>query len=420
EPTATPEVVEAFRRLEQAIWREEQQAPAPAPALSFANARLQALNAEQMKAEERATNWSKAGGGAGTDEGMRQVILELGIHRNEERAAEHEEFIANINRQILAKYEVVLLDRRREEAEEEVKMLTAKVNYLQGLYQEEDHLLGDLFGEAYGNDEEKKIELELDKLRSYRDTLSGGELQWREAAMLVQNSTELLERAVTCWKQINSGTPESRFHLSTEARNCIQEASLNVQSAQALLSGVQFPYCTTREINAVLQALVYIFTDIQITDRYTHAGQCYSNFHQRAQALCKWIQEITNKSLKKDLADVDKKVSETTERLRKLRVSLIRHKMGDYSMEGMSAGIIREADGLRRLTTAERRFNPQQPLRPAFDPHKIPMQQDFNIQGGNFWPNQEFSDMNLNQGRQWNSNQWGNGAGTQIPGQWGQ
>ena len=107
--------------------------------------------------------------------------------------------------QILAQNEVVLLERRREEAEEEVKMLTAKVNYLQGLYQEEDALLGELFGEAYGSEEEKQIELELDKLRSYRDTLSGGELEWREAATLVQSSTELLERAVTCWKQINSG-----------------------------------------------------------------------------------------------------------------------------------------------------------------------------------------------------------------------
>jgi hypothetical protein len=48
-------------------------------------------------------------------------------------------------------------------------------------------------------------------------------------------------------------TSETRFHLCTEARNTIQEAALNVQTAQAMLPGVQFPYCTTREISAVLQ-----------------------------------------------------------------------------------------------------------------------------------------------------------------------
>jgi hypothetical protein len=48
-------------------------------------------------------------------------------------------------------------------------------------------------------------------------------------------------------------TSETRFHLSTEARNTVQEAALNIQTAQAMLPGVQFPYCTTREISSVLQ-----------------------------------------------------------------------------------------------------------------------------------------------------------------------
>ncbi|PSN42759.1 hypothetical protein C0J52_10666 [Blattella germanica] len=217
---ASPEVLEAYLGLEQAIWREENKAPAPGPALSFANARLEALSAVLQAAEERLAAWSRAPTG---DESIRQ-----------------------------------------------------------GLYQEEDALLGDLFGEAYGNEEEKRLELELDKLRSYRDTLSGGKLEWHEAATLVQNATELLERAVTCWKQINSQTPETRIHLCIDARNCIQEAAVCVQSAQALLPGVQFPYCTAREINAVLQTI--------------------------------------DQSLRKDLADVDRRVAETTEQLRKLRM----------------------------------------------------------------------------------------------------
>ena len=58
-------------------------------------------------------------------------------------------------------------------------------------------------------------------------------------------------------------TLDTRFHLATEARNTIQEAALNVQTAQAMLPVVQFPYCTTREIIAVLQ--VSTATDVGYT-----------------------------------------------------------------------------------------------------------------------------------------------------------
>jgi hypothetical protein len=85
--------------LEQAIWREEQQVPAPAPALSFATARLEALNVELHAAEQSIATWSRAGDG-GSDDSMRRVVQELGIHRNEARAAEHEDFISTINRQV--------------------------------------------------------------------------------------------------------------------------------------------------------------------------------------------------------------------------------------------------------------------------------------------------------------------------------
>ena len=100
EGAASPEVLEAYMKLEQAIWREEQEAPAPAPAHSFATSRLEALTDELMSAEDRAASWASSGRGAGTDESLRQVVLELGIHRNEKRSVEHEEFIANINRQV--------------------------------------------------------------------------------------------------------------------------------------------------------------------------------------------------------------------------------------------------------------------------------------------------------------------------------
>jgi hypothetical protein len=54
---------------------------------------------ELQAAEERTANWSRAGDG-GSDDSLRRVVLELGIHRNEARAAEHEDFISTINKQV--------------------------------------------------------------------------------------------------------------------------------------------------------------------------------------------------------------------------------------------------------------------------------------------------------------------------------
>jgi hypothetical protein len=86
-------------RLEQAIWREEHQVAAPAPALSFATARLEALNIKLQAVEDREAMWYRSGDGE-SDECIWQAMLELGIDGNEEKAAEHEDFIATINRQV--------------------------------------------------------------------------------------------------------------------------------------------------------------------------------------------------------------------------------------------------------------------------------------------------------------------------------
>lgn len=56
---------------------------------------------------------------------------------------------------------------------------------------------------------------------------------------------------------------ESKFKLATETRNAIQEAALLIQSAQSLLPTVQFPYCTQREISALLQVSINILSIIR-------------------------------------------------------------------------------------------------------------------------------------------------------------
>jgi hypothetical protein len=92
----------------------------------------------------------------------------------------------------------------------------------------------------------------LDMIRAVPELAVRG-YSWASCPAVTGNSsgsTAQQTNAVCVWR---FRTSETRFHLSTEARNTIQEAVLNIQTAQDILPGVQFPYCTTREMSAVLQ-----------------------------------------------------------------------------------------------------------------------------------------------------------------------
>nr|CAD7402479.1 unnamed protein product [Timema cristinae] len=134
----SPHILDTYIHLEKEIVREER--TAPAPALSHSLGRVDDLAIDLEAAQQRLSRFARTPSGA-NDESLREVLIDLGVDKSPDVAAEHEEFIANINRQALAQNEVDILSRRLEEAEEEVKMLTSKVNFLQGLYQQQDTLL---------------------------------------------------------------------------------------------------------------------------------------------------------------------------------------------------------------------------------------------------------------------------------------
>lgn len=62
---------------------------------------------------------------------------------------------------------------------------------------------------------------------------------------------------------------DARFRLAVEVRDSVLEAMLVVSLAQALLPGVQFPYCTPRELSIVSQVSVQItIIRIDLYDSY--------------------------------------------------------------------------------------------------------------------------------------------------------
>nr|CAD7402481.1 unnamed protein product [Timema cristinae] len=100
--------------------------------------------------------------------------------------------------------------------------------------------------------------------------------------------------------------------------------------------GVTFARDSTSDDGAI-GAVVYMFTDIHIPDRLSHANRCYMTFWERTKALQKWINQTIETSLSKDLADVNQKMGEVNIKLRRIRVGLVRNQMDEEDVEAYEA-----------------------------------------------------------------------------------
>ncbi|XP_054280153.1 uncharacterized protein LOC128998165 [Macrosteles quadrilineatus] len=326
------DTLDTFLRLDRDIWREERSAPAPS--LGHYIARLERLNTE-IEVASTIPNIDIPGAvetfmplparnSDSSEEAIQKAVVELQINQNPKHATEHEEFIANLTRQALRLSRLNWLKKRKQDTEEEINRLSEKVQYLQGLYEQLDSLFGNLGGGVLSD-----LELQLDRVRSYRDTLYSGELSWREAARLTQVAATLAMAGRDSWLSLDNTTNVvTRFRVATDCRNAIQEAVLCIQTAQTTLPGVLFPYCTMREIAALLQMIVYIYTDLQIPERFSHALDVYSSFQKRSSLLSNWIRQMMDDTIHKDVEDVDQRILELSARLSNERANLVRTKIG--------------------------------------------------------------------------------------------
>ncbi|XP_046683286.1 uncharacterized protein LOC124369352 [Homalodisca vitripennis] len=328
-------MLDTYLRLDRDIWLAEK--VAPAPSLGHYLARLEKLNAEIESLSEshdvQSPHLSLVPGLPQTndkrelesEEAIQRAVVELQINNNPKNAAEHEEFIANLTRQALKQWKLRWLTRRKQDTEEEVAKLSAAVQQLQSLYQQLDLLLGEVGGMETTHSE---LELQLDRARSYRDTLYGGELAWREAARLAQAAATLARAGRDSWHSLDNTTNlVTRFRVATDCRTTVQEAALCIHTAQVSLPAAMFPFCTLREISALLQMVDYIYTDLQIPERYMHALDVYTSFHKRASLLSNWIRQMMEDTIKKDVQDVDHRIMELTEKLSNERANIIRQQV---------------------------------------------------------------------------------------------
>ncbi|BES95159.1 Hypothetical protein NTJ_07969 [Nesidiocoris tenuis] len=344
------DLLDTYLRIERDIYREERSPPAPA--LGHAMVKLDRMAGEldsamvDMSSERedlvqipgtvpemdtmRLENF---------DESIRRVLHELSINRMPDQAQEHEEFISNLNRKAMKQHRIYWLNKRKEDAQDDVTRLSERIQHLQSLYQHHDSLVGGVGAPK------SDLMPEFERLRSYRDTLYNAELSWRDALRLVQAAATLSRSGLDNYSQLRETlNNDSRWRLAQDARNSLHEAVLCVQAAMTSLPGVQFPYCSMRELQALMQVLEYIYTDMQIPDRYRHGSDVYNSFQKRTMALYQWIKKTMEETIHKDVVDVDQKLSQITTNMTNSTANFIRQKAGlgankGYDPESLAARI---------------------------------------------------------------------------------
>jgi len=259
----------------------------------------------------------------------RKLFLEQGT-LEEAKQKELAEYIDAKNKEEIASKELNSLQEQKNNIENEIRELEEKAVALQELYNEQEQLLSQIFGGAYGSEEENRLESILDQTEEMRNRIVEANFKWRQAQMMVDYAHKQLDFAVGKWKDINeidASQLEDRYAVAAETRNNLVAASQNIQGAQRYLSNIQFPYCAPPEVDTLNKATAYIFTDMQTKDRHAHAMECYYVTARRCGALLQWISQVVNQTIARDLDDINGKVKEASKNLRAERVKLIKAKV---------------------------------------------------------------------------------------------
>lgn len=262
-----------------------------------------------------------------TSETFKEKIEQLAGQECDDHTREK---MAALHSQEIARAELTTLQEQKKSLEEEIQELDEKSVHLQGLYDEQEKLLDEIFGGSYGSAAENGLEMQLDQHEQLRNRIVEANFKWRQAQMMIDYAYKQLEFAVAKWGEVEvvpQDDMESRYTLASETRNNLVAAAQNITGAQRYLSNVEFPYCTPSEVTTLNKATAYIFTDMQTPSRHEHAMSCYSVTSKRCGALLGWISQVVAHTIAKDLADVNKKVKDTSMELRAERVRLIKIKV---------------------------------------------------------------------------------------------
>jgi len=322
DPTVSPDVLERYIELEEKISASEKDTPAMV--LEQKNEQLKQLTiriSEQTKLVEQLKAQAQSG---------KSVQSMLDNQPNDQDVEQIKDSMAAVHSQEIATKELDSLKEQRNNVDNELRECQYKYEQLQLLYTEQEDLLSQIFGGAYGSEEENRLESIFDQTEEMRNRIIEANFKWRQAQMMVDYAHKQLEFAVQKWKdidEIDPGALEDRYAVAAETRNNLVAASQNIQGAQRYLSNIQFPYCAPSEVDTLNKATAYIFTDMQTKERHGHALECYYVTSRRCGALLQWITQVVTQTISRDLDDINAKVKEASYNLRAERVRLIKLKV---------------------------------------------------------------------------------------------
>eukprot|EP00093_Oithona_nana_P004899 04899.XXX_84641_87361_1 [CDS] Oithona nana genome sequencing. len=322
DPTVSPDVLERYIELEEKISTSEKDTPAMV--LEQKNEQLKQLTiriSEQTKLVEQLKAQAQSG---------KSVQSMLDNQPNDQDVEQIKDSMAAVHSQEIATKELDSLKEQRNNVDNELRECQYKYEQLQVLYTEQEDLLSQIFGGAYGSEEENRLESIFDQTEEMRNRIIEANFKWRQAQMMVDYAHKQLEFAVQKWKdidEIDPGALEDRYAVAAETRNNLVAASQNIQGAQRYLSNIQFPYCAPSEVDTLNKATAYIFTDMQTKERHGHALECYYVTSRRCGALLQWITQVVTQTISRDLDDINAKVKEASYNLRAERVRLIKLKV---------------------------------------------------------------------------------------------
>lgn len=119
-----------------------------------------------------------------------------------------------------------------------------------------------------------------------------------------------------------------KITLATDCRSSLLGSIIAFKCGQEALPQVEIPCITNRQIVAVSHANEYLLTDIANLERYQHTKIVLETYRKSLSDSVAWLNDVFQKTLRKDLQEAEEAVTTLSKKLRQLRSDYIRTKIG--------------------------------------------------------------------------------------------
>lgn len=127
---------------------------------------------------------------------------------------------------------------------------------------------------------------------------------------------------------IHFSSVNGKITLATECRSALLGSIIAFKCGQEALPQVDIPCITNRQIVAVSHANEYLLTDIADLERYQHTKTVLEAYRKSLIDSVAWLNDVFQKSLRKDLQEAEEVVATLSKELREFRSEYIRRKIG--------------------------------------------------------------------------------------------